>query len=166
MIAGADRRLRICSPVVTSGAVLALLAEHAERHKLEFEGAYDRTQMEEVRRQWEAVPHNRWKIAAWDTIAPHLSGKVSTPYAPGSVHDYMHAKFLVVDDEVLTGSFNFSRHGEGNAENVLHLKSEEVAVTFEAYAERVAKRYASPSPAIARPHAPTPPDARSSRASH
>jgi phosphatidylserine/phosphatidylglycerophosphate/cardiolipin synthase-like enzyme len=54
----------------------------------------------------------------------------------------MHAKFLVVDDEVLTGSFNFSRHGEGNAENVVHLRSEEVAVTFEAFAERVATRYA------------------------
>ena len=107
----------------------------------ELGGAYDRTQMEEVRRQWDAVPHNRWKIAAWDTIAPHLSGKVSTPYAPGSVHDYMHAKFLVVDDEVLAGSFNFSRHGEDNAENVLHLSSEHVAATFAAYAERVAARY-------------------------
>jgi len=142
MIASADRRLRICSPLVTSGAVLALLAEHADRRKLELGGAYDRTQMDEVKRQWQAVPHNRWKIAAWDTIAPHLSGKVSTPYAPGSVHDYMHAKFLVVDDEVLAGSFNFSRHGEDNAENVLHLRSEETAVTFSAYAERVAARYA------------------------
>jgi phosphatidylserine/phosphatidylglycerophosphate/cardiolipin synthase-like enzyme len=142
MIAAADRRVRICSPVVTSGAVLALLAEHAERPTLELGGAYDRTQMEDVQRQWQAVAHNRWKIAAWDTIAGHLSGKVSTPYAPGAVHDYMHAKFLVVDDEVLTGSFNFSRHGEGNAENVVHLRSEEVAVTFEAFAERVATRYA------------------------
>jgi phosphatidylserine/phosphatidylglycerophosphate/cardiolipin synthase-like enzyme len=145
MIASADRRLRICSPVVTSGAVLALLAEHAGRRKLELGGAYDRTQMDDVRRQWEAVPHNRWKIAAWDAIAPFLSGKISTPYAPGAVHDYMHAKLLVVDDEVLTGSFNFSRHGEGNAENVLQLRSEEVAAAFEAFAERVATRYADAS---------------------
>jgi phosphatidylserine/phosphatidylglycerophosphate/cardiolipin synthase-like enzyme len=144
-IASADRRLRICSPVVTSGAVLALLAEHAERRKLELGGAFDRTQMEEVRRQWNEVPHNRWKISAWDVIAPHLSGKVSTPYAPGAVHDYMHAKFLVVDDEVMTGSFNFSRHGEGNAENVLHLQAEEVAMAFARYAERVAARYTDAS---------------------
>ena len=142
MIAAADRRVRICSPVVTSGAVLALLAEHAERPSIELGGAYDRTQMADVQRQWQAVAHNRWKIAAWDTISAHLSGKVSTPYAPGAVHDYMHAKFLVVDDEVLTGSFNFSRHGEGNAENVVHLRSEEVAVSFAAFAERVAARYA------------------------
>jgi phosphatidylserine/phosphatidylglycerophosphate/cardiolipin synthase-like enzyme len=97
--------------------------------------------------QWHAVPHNRWKITVWDTIEPHLSGKVSTPYAPGSVHDYMHAKLLVVDDEVMTGSFNFSRHGEGNAENVLHLQSEELALAFEAFAERVAARYADTSTA-------------------
>jgi phosphatidylserine/phosphatidylglycerophosphate/cardiolipin synthase-like enzyme len=147
MIANADRRLRICSPVITSGAVLALLAEHSARRKLDLRGAYDRTQMDEVRRQWEDVPHNRWKIAVWDTISPHLSGKISTPYAPGSIHDYMHAKLLVVDDEVMTGSFNFSRHGEGNAENVLRLRSEEVAVAFEAFAERVAARYASASSA-------------------
>jgi phosphatidylserine/phosphatidylglycerophosphate/cardiolipin synthase-like enzyme len=145
MIAGADRRLRICSPVITSGAVLALLAEHADRRKLDLRGAFDRTQMEDVQRQWRAVPHNRWKIAVWETIAPHLSGKISTPYAPGSVHDYMHAKLLVVDDEVMTGSFNFSRHGEGNAENVLRVQSEEVAIAFEAFAERVATRYADAS---------------------
>jgi phosphatidylserine/phosphatidylglycerophosphate/cardiolipin synthase-like enzyme len=145
MIANADRRLRICSPVITSGAVLALLAEHSARAKLDLGGAYDRTQMDEVRRQWDAVPHNRWKIGVWDTIAPHLSGKISTPYAPGSVHDYMHAKLLIIDDEVMTGSFNFSRHGEGNAENVLRLRSEEVAIAFEAFAERVATRYANAS---------------------
>ena len=43
---------------------------------------------------------------------------------------------------MLAGSFNFSRHGESDAENVLHLRSEEVAGTFAAYAERVAARYA------------------------
>ena len=87
------------------------------------------------------MPHNRWKIEAWRTIAPHLSGKISTPYAPGSVHDYMHAKFVVADDEVLVGSFNLSRGGEENAENVLHLVSEELAVRFTGFVEAVADRY-------------------------
>lgn len=141
MIAGAERRVRLCSPVVTSGAVLALLAEHVSRDKLGFTGAFDATQMDQVQRQWADVPHNRWKIEAWRTIAPHLSGKVSTPYAPGSVHDYLHAKILVVDDEVLTGSFNLSRGGEENAENVLHLVSEDVAVRFTGFVEAVAERY-------------------------
>jgi phosphatidylserine/phosphatidylglycerophosphate/cardiolipin synthase-like enzyme len=149
MIASADRRIRLCSPVVTAGVVLAALAEQVGRQKLELTGAFDRTQMDEVQDQWSEVPHNRWKIAAWRTIAPQLSGKVSTPYAPGAVHDYMHAKVLVVDDEIMTGSFNFSRHGDDNAENVLHLRSEELALRFTAFIEQVATRYrqAGPEPA-------------------
>ena len=46
---------------------------------------------------------------------------VSTPYAPGAVHDYMHAKVTVADDVVFVGSFNLSRSGEENAENVLEI---------------------------------------------
>ncbi|MDX6519297.1 MAG: hypothetical protein QOF50_2143, partial [Gaiellaceae bacterium] len=51
-----------------------------------------------------------------------FSGKVSTPYAPGRVHDYMHAKVTVADDTVFIGSFNLSHSGELNAENVLELR--------------------------------------------
>ena len=46
----------------------------------------------------------------------------STPYAPGAVHDYMHAKVTVADDVVFIGSFNLSRSGEQNAENVLEIR--------------------------------------------
>jgi phosphatidylserine/phosphatidylglycerophosphate/cardiolipin synthase-like enzyme len=141
-IGEARRRLRICSPVVTSGPVLGTLAEFAGRTDFDLTGAYDATQMDEVMRQWRAVPWNLWKVVAWQAIAPRLSGKISTPYAPGSVHDYMHAKFVVADDEVLVGSYNLSRGGEENAENVLHVVNEEIAVTFAAYADRLAARYA------------------------
>ena len=141
-IGEARRRLRICSPVVTAGTVLGTLAEFAGRRHFDLAGAYDATQMEEVQRQWAEAPQNRWKIDAWRTIAPRLSGKVSTPYAPGSVHDYMHAKFVVADDEVLVGSYNLSRGGEENAENSLHIVNEEVAVRFAAYADRLWERYA------------------------
>jgi phosphatidylserine/phosphatidylglycerophosphate/cardiolipin synthase-like enzyme len=144
-IATADRRIRIVSPVVTSGAVLGTVAEFAGRRRVELGGAYDRTQMNEVRRQWATVPWNRWKIEAWQAIAPHLSGKVSTPYAPGSVHDYMHAKFVVVDDEVIAGSWNLSHGGEDNAENLLHVVSELQAVRFTEFSDGVEARYRSPA---------------------
>ena len=140
-IVEANRRIRILSPVVTSGAVLGTLCEHIVRRKLDVGGAYDHTQMEEVQRQWGEVPHNRWKIEAWKTIAPYLSGKVSTPYRPDAVHDYMHAKVVVVDDEVLAGSYNLSKHGEINAENVLHVVSEYHATRFTEFADRIAARY-------------------------
>ena len=141
-IGEAKRRLRICSPLVTSGTILGTLAEFAGRTNFDLAGVYDATQMDEVKRQWASVPWNRWKIEAWDAIAPRFSGKVSTPYRPGSVHDYMHAKFVVADDEVLVGSYNLSRGGEENAENVLHVVNEEVAVNLAAFADRLAARYA------------------------
>ena len=50
-----------------------------------------------------------------------FTGKRSTPYAPGSVHDYMHAKVTVADDVAFVGSFNLSHSGELNAENVLEI---------------------------------------------
>ena len=90
------------------------------------------------------VAANHWKIAAWEAIRPRLSGKVSTPWsAAGGVHDYMHAKVVVADGEVLTGSYNLSHGGEDNAENVLHIRSGALAQRFGAFVERVAARYAT-----------------------
>ncbi|HEV8563515.1 MAG TPA: hypothetical protein VGR41_01215 [Actinomycetota bacterium] len=53
----------------------------------------------------------------------------------------MHAKAVVVDDEVLAGSYNLSKHGEGNAENVLHVVSEHHADRFADFADRVTALY-------------------------
>jgi phosphatidylserine/phosphatidylglycerophosphate/cardiolipin synthase-like enzyme len=135
-------RIRLLSPVVTSGAILGTLAELAGRHSFDLAGAYDRTQMDEVIHEWRGVPQNAWKIEAWRVIAARLSGKVSTPYRNGSLHDYMHAKVAVIDGEVLTGSYNCSRHGEGNAENLLRISGGAVADQFALFAESVARRYA------------------------
>lgn len=148
-IAAADDRVRILSPVITSGAVLGTLAEMAGRASFDLVGAYDATQMREVVGQWKAWPPNHWKIAAWDAIRPRLSGKVSTPWsATGGVHDYMHAKVVVADGDVLTGSYNLSHGGEDNAENVLHIRSGALAQRFGAFVERVSARYAAPSEGV------------------
>ena len=74
------------------------------------------------------------------TRAP-FSGKRSTPYAPGSVHDYMHAKVTVADDRVFAGSFNLSHSGELNAENVLELEDAELADRLAAFVDEVRLRY-------------------------
>jgi phosphatidylserine/phosphatidylglycerophosphate/cardiolipin synthase-like enzyme len=75
------------------------------------------------------------------------SGKVSTPYAPGAVHDYMHAKVTVADDVVFAGSFNLSRSGEENAENVLEIADAALAERMAGFVDSVRARY----PAIAVP---------------
>ena len=138
----AKRRIRLLSPVVTAGAILGTLAEFAGRQSFDLAGAYDRTQMQEVQAQWAAVPINQWKVEAWRVIASRLSGKPSTPYQEGSVHDYMHAKAIVVDGEVLAGSYNFSRGGEENAENMLHITDQGQAEAFATFADQIAQRYA------------------------
>lgn len=142
-VATAQRRLRVCSPVVTSGPVLASLAEALSRPDLDLAGCYDRTQMDEVMRQWAQRPQSSWKRGAWETVRQGMrwGAKRSTPYTPGSVHDFMHAKCLVADDTVFTGSFNLSHSGEANAENVLEIESPALAAQFAAYVDLVAARY-------------------------
>jgi phosphatidylserine/phosphatidylglycerophosphate/cardiolipin synthase-like enzyme len=55
----------------------------------------------------------------------------------------MHAKCLVADDTVFTGSYNLSHSGEENAENVLEIESQPMADLFAAFVDRVAARYPS-----------------------
>ena len=49
------------------------------------------------------------------------------------------AAILRIHDEIIVGSYNLSRGGEENAENVLHIVSDQIAGTFVAYADRVAE---------------------------
>jgi phosphatidylserine/phosphatidylglycerophosphate/cardiolipin synthase-like enzyme len=70
-----------------------------------------------------------------------FTGKRSTPYAPGAVHDYMHAKVCVCDDTVFIGSFNLSHSGEQNAENVLEIKEASLAERMAAYVDAIRAKY-------------------------
>ncbi|MGH3055013.1 MAG: phospholipase D-like domain-containing protein, partial [Gaiellaceae bacterium] len=63
------------------------------------------------------------------------------PYAPGSVHDFMHAKISVIDDVVFVGSYNLSRSGELNAENVLELVDPQIAERLAGFVDEVRGRY-------------------------
>jgi phosphatidylserine/phosphatidylglycerophosphate/cardiolipin synthase-like enzyme len=142
-IASAEKRIRICSPVITSGPILGTLAEVVEHPGVDIAGVYDATQMDEVLRQWASQGTTSWKITAFHSIvaAAQFGAKRSTPYAKGTVHDFMHAKILVADDYVYVGSFNLSHSGEMNAENVIQIHSAAVAELCAAYIDGVAARY-------------------------
>lgn len=143
----ARRRIRVCSPVITGCSILGTLAEVVGTRQLDIRGIYDRTQMAEVLNQWHADPHASWKVPVFSSILARgqFASKVTTPYAPGSVHDFMHAKITVVDDTVLTGSYNLSHSGEENAENLIALQSAALAEVFAAYVDRIHARYAASS---------------------
>jgi phosphatidylserine/phosphatidylglycerophosphate/cardiolipin synthase-like enzyme len=53
----------------------------------------------------------------------------------------MHAKVTVCDDTVFLGSFNLSRSGELNAENVLEIREPELADRLADFVDGVRVRY-------------------------
>jgi phosphatidylserine/phosphatidylglycerophosphate/cardiolipin synthase-like enzyme len=149
-IGSATRRVRIASPVITAGPILGTLAQEAAEGKLDLAGVVDAPQCAQVFRQWGGNPRSAWKVPLLRSVftdAP-FAGKPSTPYSPGAVHDYMHAKMTVADDVLFVGSFNLSRSGEMNAENVLEIHSAEHAERMAAHIDAIRARYpAAPLPA-------------------
>jgi phosphatidylserine/phosphatidylglycerophosphate/cardiolipin synthase-like enzyme len=142
-IGSARRRVRIASPVITSGAILGTLAEVAADGRVSVAGVVDATQINEVYGQWRAKPGTRWKLTSLGQVLgeAEFSGKRSTPYAPGSVHDYMHAKITVADSVAFVGSFNLSHSGELNAENVLEIADAEIADRLALFVDEIRARY-------------------------
>jgi phosphatidylserine/phosphatidylglycerophosphate/cardiolipin synthase-like enzyme len=128
-VASARERVLICSPVLTSGPILGALSDVVGRATVPVTGVVDRTQMQDVLRQWGSLPKASWKPAAFRFVASHahFGGKRSIPWGPGTVHDFLHAKLVVCDDWAFAGSYNHSRAGEENAENVLVIDGKPVA---------------------------------------
>jgi phosphatidylserine/phosphatidylglycerophosphate/cardiolipin synthase-like enzyme len=142
-LAAARRRIRIASPVITAGPILGTLAEVAAEARVDVRGVVDRTQMEQVVYQWRTNGRSAWKIPILGSVLEHADfrGKPSTRWTPESVHDFMHAKVTVADDQVFAGSFNLSRSGEQNAENVLELHNPELAERLAAFIDDIRLRY-------------------------
>lgn len=149
-IGNARRRVRIASPVITSGPVLGTLAEVAADGKIDVAGVIDATQIEEVYGQWHAKERTRWKLTSLAQVFRYadFTGKRSTPYRPDSVHDYMHAKITVADDIAFVGSFNLSHSGEMNAENMLEISDPALSAKLAEFIDEVRSLY---------PTAPLPP---------
>jgi phosphatidylserine/phosphatidylglycerophosphate/cardiolipin synthase-like enzyme len=142
----AERRIRIASPVLTSGPILGTLAELSANHshdRPDIAGVLDATQVAEVIHQWRTRPQVGWKESALRSLIANVpfSGKRSTPWNPESVHDYMHAKVVVADDAVFLGSFNLSRSGESNAENVLEIEDAELAERLATFVDAIRGAY-------------------------
>jgi phosphatidylserine/phosphatidylglycerophosphate/cardiolipin synthase-like enzyme len=142
-LGSARKRIRILSPVITSGPILGTLADVVATRAGIVAGAYDLTQMEEVQRQWAADAHATWKLQAFHSVDTSVGfgKKRSTPWQSGGVHDFMHAKTVVVDDTVFVGSYNLSHSGEENAENVLQFEDAALADAFTAFIDEVAAHY-------------------------
>jgi phosphatidylserine/phosphatidylglycerophosphate/cardiolipin synthase-like enzyme len=142
-IGKAKERVRIASPVLTSGPILATLVEVVNERRCDVRGIVDDTQVDQVFHQWRTNGVSEWKVPLLQRIleGAEFSGKASIPWTPESVHDFMHAKLVVADDTTFVGSFNFSRSGEMNAENVLEIRDTTVADRLAAYVDELRERY-------------------------
>jgi phosphatidylserine/phosphatidylglycerophosphate/cardiolipin synthase-like enzyme len=142
-IGSARTRVRIASPVITSGPILGTLSEVAADKRLDLAGVVDAAQIDEVLEQWRQNGNASWKTPSLRFLLArgNFTGKPSTPYAPGAVHDYMHAKVAVCDDVVFIGSFNLSHSGEQNAENVLEIRDASLADRMAAYVDLIRAKY-------------------------
>jgi phosphatidylserine/phosphatidylglycerophosphate/cardiolipin synthase-like enzyme len=157
LIRRARRRVRVCSPVITTGPVLGTLAEVVADGRVDVAGCVDITQVREVIHQWQAIGNIAWKLPLLEQVMRgRFTGKVSTPYGDGTVHDFMHAKVCVCDDTVFVGSFNLSRSGEKNAENVLEIEDAAIAEQLASFVDEVRAKYppvttAASAPGLAAP---------------
>ncbi len=141
-LGAARRRIRIASPVLTSGPILGTLAEIATRPGLDIAGVVDEPQTDRVYEQW-ATTGSKWKIPLLTRVIESLpfSGKRSVPWGGGTTRDFMHAKVTVADDTVFLGSFNLSRSGEENAENMVEIEDPAVADAMAAFIDETRARY-------------------------
>jgi phosphatidylserine/phosphatidylglycerophosphate/cardiolipin synthase-like enzyme len=154
---GHARKVRICSPVITSAPVLATLGQRIADGRGDIAGCVDATQVDEVIRQWQADGNVSWKLPLLQQVmAGDFAGKRSEAWQPtGSLHNFMHAKLVVADGVVFVGSFNLSHSGEENAENVLEIADAGLADRLAGYVEQVRRRY--PEPVTREVPAPPPP---------
>jgi len=142
LIRCARRRVRLCSPLITTGPVLGTLAQVIADGKVDVAGCVDATQVREVIHQWRLNDNVSWKLPLLRKVmSGPFTGKESTPYGDGTVHDFMHAKVCVCDDTTFVGSFNLSRSGERNAENVLEIEDAAIADRLAAFVDEVRAKY-------------------------
>ena len=139
----AKRRIRIASPVLSSGPILGTLAEVCSDGKVDVAGVVDDTQVDGVLHQWRLNGNVSWKAPTLRRFLERarFTGKPSTRWAPDTVHDFMHAKITVADDVSFVGSFNLSHSGEMNAENVLEIRDAAIADRLAAFVDEIRALY-------------------------
>jgi phosphatidylserine/phosphatidylglycerophosphate/cardiolipin synthase-like enzyme len=140
LISSARKRVKIASMVITSAQVLGAIKDALENVPgLEFDGIYDGSEMGTTMQAWKKSGSPQ--AALFTAIAKRLVKKDSTLFTKKSVHNFMHDKIVVCDDQVATGSFNFSKSATMNAENSLVLQDSALADQYAQYVDKIVAAY-------------------------
>lgn len=142
-IAQARTSINIASMAISNYHVLKALSKELDEGT-RLEGIYDKSQMDNVVRQWERndSASSREKVQIWNKVKEHLVAKNTA----SPMHGMMHNKTVQIDDSVVvTGSFNFSSNAARNAENLVVIQSPELAKQYGAYISDLVLSYGSMS---------------------
>lgn len=141
-IQDARHDVTVAAFVISSGRILGALRDTSERG-VPVSGIVDLSLMKTLFTHWRASPQSAWKTGVYEDLARsgRLHGKHSSRSFSTGPHDYMHNKVIVVDDTVITGSYNYSGDAQENAENILFIESRALAATYRAYIRRLTQRY-------------------------
>src|SRR5262249_18518506 len=87
-IAQATRRIRICSPVITSGPVLSTLVEVLDDQRCDTLATVDGPQMHQALEQWQEDGRASWKVPLVQRLraSGRVAEKQSRPYQAGPPH--------------------------------------------------------------------------------
>jgi phosphatidylserine/phosphatidylglycerophosphate/cardiolipin synthase-like enzyme len=136
----AQQRIRVASMVLTSPALLDALAAAIDRG-IDLGGVYDGGEMKGIAKEWAASSKDQAIVTTWAKVKAQLVAKPSASYSPTGPHDFMHNKILVSDELVVTGSYNFSKNAETNAENQVALDGAAIAQEYATYIEELVAQY-------------------------
>ncbi len=141
-VAAARRRVKVAAALVSAPAILQALADALDRPGVDFGGICDGPQVAETLHNLAAHPGGAAQVGLIRRVTGRLTAKPSRPYQPDGRNNVMHNKVIVCDDAVVTGSYNFSRNGASNAENVLVIHDAAWADRYAAYIDELARTYA------------------------
>lgn len=139
-IRAAQTRVRIASMVISSGTILGAILD-AREAGIDVQGVFDKTQMVSALGSIARAGDRQGKVDLFARATDGFSSKVSAHFSAHSVHDFMHNKIAVVDDQVFTGSFNFSTNATKNAENCIRVDSTDLADAYVQYIDEVIAKY-------------------------
>jgi phosphatidylserine/phosphatidylglycerophosphate/cardiolipin synthase-like enzyme len=131
------RRIRLLAFLLSDPGLLQALAPLANQPQFDIRGVYDPHGMQDVLR-YSKLDHALF----WFLRDPRFVAAPSHAFSAKREQDFMHNKTLILgDDQILTGSYNFSENAEANDEVSLKITSAPLAAAYSAYCDTLFVAY-------------------------
>lgn len=133
-------KVRVIAMLISDDGILDALQSFKPADK-DIEGVLDPHQMKQVMHPPRGVSHKAPGLFWFAEGDKRFVAAPTKPYHPGDSNDFMHNKVMILDDTVITGSYNFSESAESNDENMLVIESKNVAEAYTKYFDALYTQY-------------------------